>query len=61
MSLLLRFRERLAWLGRMPLHYRILFGGQACFMVFAFQYRQHLITRRKQELQRLEAMGGKTE
>ena len=46
-----RFRQRLAWLGRMPWHYRILFGGQAVFMVFAFEYRQQLIAKRRRELE----------
>lgn len=55
MSFSSRFRERWAWLSRMPLHYRILFGGQACFMVVAFQYRQQLIAKRRGELEMLEA------
>ena len=54
MSISARFRERLAWLGRMPLHYRILFGGQAVVMVIAFQYRQRLIEQRRQELELVE-------
>lgn len=55
MSFSSQFRERVAWLSRMPLHYRVLFGGQACFMVFAFQYRQQLIAKRRRELEMLES------
>jgi hypothetical protein len=55
-SMSARFRRRLAWLGRMPMHYRILFGTQALFTVFAFNYRLHLIERGRQELEAEEQM-----
>ena len=51
-----RFRRRLAWLGRMPIHYRILFGGQALFLVFAFSYRQTLMAKRRRELEAEESV-----
>eukprot|EP00554_Chaetoceros_debilis_P008454 CAMPEP_0194105112 /NCGR_PEP_ID=MMETSP0150-20130528/5343_1 /TAXON_ID=122233 /ORGANISM="Chaetoceros debilis, Strain MM31A-1" /LENGTH=59 /DNA_ID=CAMNT_0038792843 /DNA_START=40 /DNA_END=219 /DNA_ORIENTATION=- len=33
------FKERLAWLGRMPTKWRVLIGGQALFFAFAIQVR----------------------
>jgi hypothetical protein len=43
------FRERLAWLGRMPRHYKLLFGSQLLFTIFAFRMRQKLIERQGME------------
>jgi len=50
-----RFRQRLAWLGRMPWHYRILFGTQAVIVVFAFQYRLKLIEKHRHRLEEEES------
>mmetsp|Transcript_24174 Transcript_24174/g.43688 ORF Transcript_24174/g.43688 Transcript_24174/m.43688 type:complete len:82 (+) Transcript_24174:131-376(+) len=33
------FQERLAWLGRMPMRYRVLFGTQALIFSFALKIR----------------------
>lgn len=45
------FRERLAWLGRMPTHYRILFGSQLVLTAIAIRYRMIVIERRRKELE----------
>lgn len=37
------WKERIAWLRRMPLHYRVLFGSQFLFMAWAFNRRQKMI------------------
>jgi hypothetical protein len=37
------WKERIAWLRRMPLHYRVLFGSQFLFMTWAFTRRQKMI------------------
>ena len=44
------FRERLAWLGRMPAHYRILFCSQLMLTAVAIQYRIIIVERRRREL-----------
>lgn len=44
------FRERLAWLGRMPAHYRILFCSQLMLTAVAIQYRMIIVERRRKEL-----------
>ena len=36
-------RERIAWLGRMPRHWRLLFASQGLFMIFAVSYRRRVI------------------
>ena len=41
------FRERLAWLGRMPTHYRILFGVQLMFTTVAVNWRLADVRRRR--------------
>jgi hypothetical protein len=41
------FRERLAWLGRMPTHYRILFGVQIMFTTVAVNWRLADVRRRR--------------
>jgi hypothetical protein len=43
------FRDRLAWLGRMPTHYRILFGSQLVFTGFAFSWRLAAVRKRQNE------------
>jgi len=47
----MNFRERLAWLGRMPLHYRALFGTQFIITAFAMRYRYKLVERRRLKLE----------
>jgi hypothetical protein len=42
------FRERLAWLGRMPRHYKLLFGSQLLISVFAVRMRYKLIEKQKE-------------
>jgi hypothetical protein len=42
------FRERLAWLGRMPTHYKILFGSQLMITIFAIRMRYKLVQRQKE-------------
>ena len=37
------WRERIALLRRMPVHYRILFGSQLLFMTWAFTRRRKMI------------------
>jgi hypothetical protein len=37
------WKERIAWLKRMPVHYRVLFGSQFLFMTWAFTMRQKMI------------------
>ena len=41
------FRERLAWLRRMPLHWRILLLSQGCIFTCGYQYRIHILEREK--------------
>ena len=52
----MKFRERIAWLGRMPLHWKILFGSQAIIMSLAVNFRLNDIKRAKmiEEMKRLE-------
>lgn len=52
----MKFRERIAWLGRMPLHWKILFGSQAIIMAVAFNFRLNDIKNAKmiQERKRQE-------
>ena len=49
----MNFKERLAWLGRMPLKYKLLFGSQALFFTMAINMRLNRIdqARQFQELQ----------
>ena len=42
------FRERMAWLGRMPTHYKILFGSQIMITLFAIRMRYKLVERQKE-------------
>jgi hypothetical protein len=44
------FRDRLAWLGRMPTHWRILLGSQLLFTAFAMNWRLADVRRRRKEL-----------
>jgi hypothetical protein len=44
------FRERLAWLSRMPTHWRVLLVSQTVFTLFAFSYRQVVVARRRPTL-----------
>ena len=41
----MKFRERIAWLGRMPLHWKILFGVQTVIMSVAFNFRLNDLNR----------------
>jgi hypothetical protein len=53
------FKERLAWLGRMPTRWRVLIGGQAIFFAFAIKVRLSDIERGRnllEEQKRLEAI-----
>jgi len=38
-----RLRERIAWLGRMPLHWKLLFASQAIIMTFGVSYRNRVV------------------
>jgi hypothetical protein len=44
------FRERAAWLRRMPNHWRLLIGSQVVFTAFAIRYRHNLVEKRRKEL-----------
>jgi hypothetical protein len=46
------FRERLAWLRRMPNHWRLLIGSQVVFTAFAIRYRHILVEKRRKDLLR---------
>jgi hypothetical protein len=50
--------QRIAWLGRMPVHYRVLFGTQAVIFGLIMQYRMSEIKRIRL---RLEAQQQKEE
>lgn len=50
------FRERLLWIGRMPIHYKLLFVSQGLFTVFAINYRVQMMEKRKRELEAEEAI-----
>ncbi len=41
----MNLKERIAWLGRMPLHWKILFGSQAIIISIAVNYRINDIKR----------------
>ena len=43
-------RDRIAWLRRMPRHWKILLSSQLVFTLFAIQSRRKLIAKRQQEL-----------
>ena len=43
-------KERIAWLRRMPLHWKLLLGGQFLFTCFAISARQAMVEKRRQEL-----------
>jgi hypothetical protein len=45
------FRERLAWLGRMPFHYKLLFASQSLFTVFAINWRAQIVEKKRRELE----------
>lgn len=45
------FKERLAWLGRMPTKWRVLIGGQALFMAFAVKVRLDDIEKGRQMIE----------
>jgi hypothetical protein len=47
-------KERIAWLRRMPLHWKLLLSSQLLFTTFAIGYRQKLVERRRRELLYLE-------
>jgi hypothetical protein len=55
------FKERLAWLSRMPTHWRILIGGQAIFMAFAIQVRLNDISKSRKMLEEQKKMEALTE
>ena len=38
-----RVQERIAWLGRMPRNWKLLFASQGLFMIFAVSYRRRMI------------------
>ena len=38
-----RVKERIAWLRRMPRHWKLLFASQGLFMAFAVSYRRRVI------------------
>lgn len=42
------FSERMAWLGRMPGHYKILFGSQILITLFAINMRYKLVERQNE-------------
>ena len=48
------FKERLAWLSRMPTKWRILIGGQAIFMAFAIKVRMSDIAKSRMMLEEQE-------
>jgi hypothetical protein len=48
-------KARLAWLGRTPLRYKLLFTTQVCFLLVAVPYRSRIIERKRQELLAQEA------
>ena len=61
-----RFRSRLAWLGRMPTRYRVLFGTQLVFFTIAIKVRLNDIEKarfqleqQKQEEEKKKENGGK--
>jgi hypothetical protein len=56
MSISDRFRDRIAWLRRMPRHYRLLFGSQAMFTVYAITYYRRLSERARlqEEIESIE-------
>jgi hypothetical protein len=63
------FKERLAWLGRMPTRWRILLGSQAVIFMIAVSVRMSdvnrsrelLILREQQGLQQVDSRAKKTE
>ncbi len=50
------FKERLAWLSRMPTKWRVLIGGQAIFMAFAIQVRLNDIAKSRLMLEEQKKM-----
>jgi hypothetical protein len=44
----MNFSERMAWLGRMPRPYKILFGSQLLITLFAIRMRYKLIQKQKE-------------
>ena len=44
----MNFRSRIAWLGRMPMKWRLLFGTQALITCFAIRMRLNNISRAEQ-------------
>ena len=49
------FRERMAWLGRMPRPYKILFGSQFLITLFAIRLRYKLVQKQKERDDAYEA------
>lgn len=41
------FRDRLAWLQRMPTHWRLLIGSQLIFTLFAIRYRHKAVQKQQ--------------
>jgi hypothetical protein len=48
------FSDRLAWLGRMPRHYKILFGSQLLFTLFAIRMRYKLVDKQQQRQEKFQ-------
>ena len=57
------WRERVAWLRRMPTHYRVLFGGQFLFMAWALNRRsKHVLEyEKKQKESSMETFSGSSD
>jgi hypothetical protein len=45
------FQDRIGWVRRMPLRWKLLFSSQVAFMAFAVGYRQRIIDRRQRQLE----------
>ena len=53
----MNFQERIAWLGRMPLRYKVLFGTQFVIMSFAAKFRLVDIERARAKTLEMEREG----
>ena len=51
----MNFRERMAWVGRMPRPYKILFGSQLLITLFAIHMRYKLVKKQKERDDAYEA------
>jgi hypothetical protein len=51
----MNFNERMAWLGRMPRPYKILFGSQLLITIFAIRMRYQLVQKQKERDDAYEA------